>query len=104
MTDFRPGPLVLVSGPDGDGVGVLKLNRLGKRNALSISLRDEAVAVLGRLADDEALKVLVITGSGDCFSAGFDLQEFAATDPGHTERLGDPRTCSITQCTAARCR
>jgi enoyl-CoA hydratase/carnithine racemase len=87
VTDFRPGPLVLASGPDGDGVAVLTLNRPERRNALSIALREEAVAILGRLAGDEALKVLVITGSGGCFSAGFDLREFAVTDPGHTERL-----------------
>ena len=87
MTDFRPGPLVLASGPDGDGVAVLTLNRPEKKNALSIALREEAVAILSRLADDDALKALVITGSGGCFSAGFDLREFAVTDPGHTERL-----------------
>ena len=87
MTDFRPGSLVLASGPDGDGVAVLTLNRPEKKNALSIALREEVVALLGRMADDEALKTLVITGSGGCFSAGFDLREFAVTDPGHTERL-----------------
>ena len=87
MTDFRPGPLVLASGPDDDGVAVLTLNRPEKKNALSIALREEAVAILARLADEEALKALVITGSGGCFSAGFDLREFAVTDPGHTERL-----------------
>ena len=78
---------MLVSGPDDDGIAVLTLNRPEKKNALSIALREEAVAVLARLADDAALKVLVITGSGGCFSAGFDLREFAVTDPGHTERL-----------------
>jgi enoyl-CoA hydratase len=78
---------VLASGPDDNGVAVLTLNRPEKKNALSIALREEAVAILGRLAGDEALKVLVITGSGGCFSAGFDLGEFAVTDPGHTERL-----------------
>src|SRR3984885_15268446 len=87
MTDSRPGPLVLASGPDDDGVAVLTLNRPEKKNALSIALREEAVAILGQLAGDEALKALVITGSGGCFSAGFDLREFAVTDPGHTERL-----------------
>ena len=78
---------MLVSGPDGDGVAVLTLNRPEKKNALSIALREEVVAILARLADDEALKILVITGSGGCFSAGFDLREFTVTDPGHTERL-----------------
>ena len=87
MTESPAGsPLVLASGPD-DGVGVITLNRPEKKNALSIALREEAVALLGRMADDETLKALVITGSGGCFSAGFDLREFAVTDPGHTERL-----------------
>ena len=48
MTDFHPGPpLVLASGPDDDGVAVLTLNRPEKKNALSIALREEAVAILG---------------------------------------------------------
>jgi hypothetical protein len=81
VTDFHPGsPLVLATGPDDDGVAVLTLNRPEKKNALSIALREEAVAILGRLADDEALRVLIITGSGGCFSAGFDLREFAVTE------------------------
>ena len=88
MTGSPAGaPLVLVSGPADDGVAVLTLNRPEKKNALSIALREEAVALLGRMAGDEALKALVITGSGGCFSAGFDLREFAVTDPGHAERL-----------------
>jgi enoyl-CoA hydratase/carnithine racemase len=87
MTELHPGPPVLADGPDDDGVAVLTLNRPDKKNALNIALREEAVAILGRLADDEALKALVVTGSGGCFSAGFDLREFAVTDPGHIERL-----------------
>jgi enoyl-CoA hydratase/carnithine racemase len=87
MSELHPGPPVLASGPDGDGVVVLTLNRPDKMNALSIALREEAVAILARLADDAAVKVLVITGSGGCFSAGFDLREFAGTYPGHIERL-----------------
>lgn len=88
MTESPAGsPLVLASGPDDDGVGVITLNRPEKKNALSIALREEAVALLGRMADDETLKALVITGSGGCFSAGFDLREFTLTDPAHIERI-----------------
>src|ERR1035438_5643685 len=88
MSESSAGPpLVLVSAPDNDGVAVITLNRPEKKNALSIALREEVVALLGRMADDEALKALVITGSGGSFSAGFDLREFAVTDPGHQERL-----------------
>jgi enoyl-CoA hydratase len=88
VTEFRTGPpLALASGPGDSGIAVVTLNRPEKKNALSVSLREEAVAILGRLASDEDLKALVITGSGGCFSAGFDLREFAVTDPGHSERL-----------------
>jgi enoyl-CoA hydratase/carnithine racemase len=66
-----------------DGVATITLNRPEKRNALSIALRDTMSAALDELALDETLKALVITGAGDYFSAGFDLNEFAlaANDP-----------------------
>jgi len=61
VTDSHSGPpLVLASGPGDDGVAVLALNRPEKKSALSIALREEAAAILGRLADDAALKVLVV--------------------------------------------
>ena len=69
--------LVSVTGPDGEGVALLRLDRAAKRNALSIALRDEMSDALDRLADDDALRTLVVTGAGETFSAGFDLDEFA---------------------------
>jgi len=70
------GALVAVTGPD-EGVAVLTLTRPARKNALSIALRDEMSAALDRLAIDDACRALVITGEGDVFSAGFDLDEFA---------------------------
>jgi enoyl-CoA hydratase/carnithine racemase len=69
----------------GDSVATITLNRPEKRNALSIQLRDEVSDALDALARDDDLKVAVITGAGDFFSAGFDLKEFA--DPGLADRL-----------------
>ncbi|MEO6026675.1 MAG: enoyl-CoA hydratase/isomerase family protein [Candidatus Binatia bacterium] len=44
-------------------------------------------AALGDLARDGAVKVIVITGAGDVFSAGFDLGEFRQLgDPAHAAR------------------
>jgi enoyl-CoA hydratase/carnithine racemase len=85
-------PLTLLAGPDEQGVAVVTLNRPDKKNALSIALRDEVTARLGRLAPDPAVRALVITGSGGSFSAGFDLAEFAQpdpaqSDPAHQQRL-----------------
>jgi enoyl-CoA hydratase len=58
-----------------DGVARLTLDRPDKRNALSTALRDEISDALDELTGDESLKVLVITGAGTTFSAGFDLKE-----------------------------
>lgn len=62
----------------GDGIATLTLNRPDKRNALSMAMRDEIIAALGELALDENVKVVIVTGAGDVFSAGFDLKEFEA--------------------------
>jgi enoyl-CoA hydratase len=72
--------LLAVEGPDDAGVAVLTLTRAEKRNALSIALRDEMSDALDRLAGDAAARVVVVTGAGETFSAGFDLDEFAAPD------------------------
>ncbi len=72
-------PLVGRDGPT-DGVVTLTLNRPQRKNALSIALRDEMSAHLDALAVDEDVKVVVVTGAGDTFSAGFDLKEFGSDD------------------------
>jgi enoyl-CoA hydratase/carnithine racemase len=72
--------LVSVEGPDAAGVAVLRLERADKRNALSIALRDEMSDALDRLGADEALRVLIITGAGETYSAGFDLDEFTTPE------------------------
>jgi enoyl-CoA hydratase/carnithine racemase len=56
---------------------VITLNRPAQKNALSIALRDEVSDALQRLADDETTRVVVFTGEGPVFSAGFDLHEFS---------------------------
>lgn len=54
----------------------LVMNRPDKRNALSIELRDAISDALDGFAADEAIKCVVVTGTGSVFSAGFDLSEF----------------------------
>lgn len=80
------GELLLVEGPT-DGIARLTLNRPAKRNALSIALRDEVSDTLSELAQDDAVRVVVLTGAGEVFSAGFDLSEFAVDDADFQERL-----------------
>jgi len=86
--------LLLVERPR-DGIARVTLHRPAKKNALSIALRDEVTATLERLAADESVSVVVLTGAGGAFSAGFDLDEFgrAMQEPGLYDRIwasGDP--------------
>jgi enoyl-CoA hydratase/carnithine racemase len=62
------------------GVATLTLNRPDKRNALSIALREQVSDTLRGWWDDDAVRVVVLTGAPPAFSGGFDLGEFA--DPG----------------------
>lgn len=68
---------------------LVTLNRPERRNALSVSLRDAMSDALDNLAGDESVKVVVVTGSGPVFSAGFDLREFerAAAEPAFGREL-----------------
>jgi enoyl-CoA hydratase/carnithine racemase len=72
--------LTSVQPADAAGVAVLTLERPEKRNALSIALRDEMSDALDQLAAADTTRVVVITGTGEIFSAGFDLDEFAANE------------------------
>jgi enoyl-CoA hydratase len=80
--------MLLIDGP-WEGIATLTLDRAERKNALSIELRDRLADVLDALAADDAVRVVVITGAGNCFSAGFDLGEFGAAidDPAFGERL-----------------
>ncbi|WP_417722491.1 enoyl-CoA hydratase/isomerase family protein [Salipiger sp.] len=60
--------LLDIDGP----VATLRLNRPDKRNALTDSMVDELLARLDEVAASEAL-VLIVTGEGRGFCAGFDL-------------------------------
>jgi enoyl-CoA hydratase len=61
-----------------DQVALVTLRRSDRRNALSVALRDAISDALDRLAADESVSVVVLTGQGAVFCAGFDLKEFEA--------------------------
>ena len=58
------------------GIGILTLNRPERRNAISVEMRHEILACLGRWKESHTVGVMIITGAGDAFTAGFDLTEF----------------------------
>lgn len=62
-------------------VAILTINRPDKLNALSSEVHREGVAALDEMRNDDSVRVVVITGSGEkAFIAGADISEF----DGHT--------------------
>jgi enoyl-CoA hydratase len=61
----------------------LTLNRPKVLNALSGELVESLSAALGRGAADDAVRVLIIRGSGRAFCAGYDLKEEAEHQKEH---------------------
>jgi 2-(1,2-epoxy-1,2-dihydrophenyl)acetyl-CoA isomerase len=55
-------------------VGIITLNRPDSMNAFDTELRADVVAAFGRAAADDAVRVVIFTGEGRCFSAGADLK------------------------------
>jgi len=56
-----------------NGIGIIKLNRPDKRNALHPDLIKQMKEKLNEIRDDDNVKVLIITGEGKAFCAGADL-------------------------------
>ncbi|GAA5129619.1 enoyl-CoA hydratase/isomerase family protein [Haloechinothrix salitolerans] len=57
----------------------VSLNRPHRRNALTPGLMDRLTAVIDSVADDPAVRALVVTGNGAGFCSGFDLREIRDT-------------------------
>jgi len=69
--------LVTVDRPaDHPGVAVVTLARPERLNALSIDLAVELDQVLRSTGDDNAVRVLVLTGAGRAFCSGLDLKDY----------------------------
>ena len=59
-----------------DGIAWVSLNRPAKRNAINPGIVYEMNKVLDVLEEEESARVVVMTGSGEAFSAGMDLKEY----------------------------
>lgn len=58
-----------------DGIATVTLNRPEKRNALSLAVMRELLAVLGGIGEDRSVRAVILRGEGPAFSAGHDLRE-----------------------------
>jgi 2-(1,2-epoxy-1,2-dihydrophenyl)acetyl-CoA isomerase len=57
------------------GVGTITLNRPDAMNSLDIATKDQLKAAVQRAAEDDAVRCVVITGTGRAFCVGQDLKE-----------------------------
>lgn len=57
-----------------DGVADVRFNRPDKHNALSLEMFTAIGDMLTQIADDAGIRVVVLSGSGDSFCAGLDLE------------------------------
>ena len=67
----QPGPVLLEARHD--GIATLVMNRPDRMNALNNELALALNDALGRIAEDNAVRVVVLTGAGRAFCAGGDL-------------------------------
>lgn len=59
-------------------IGILTFNRPAVMNAFDTGLIKATHAAMSAFQDDPAVLAIVVTGTGRCFSAGFDMKESAA--------------------------
>jgi enoyl-CoA hydratase len=78
MTDE---PLIIVERDDERRVALLRFNRPKQLNALNGEVMDELCSALEGLDRDEAIRVMVVTGSERAFAAGADIGEMAGASP-----------------------
>jgi 2-(1,2-epoxy-1,2-dihydrophenyl)acetyl-CoA isomerase len=67
-------------------VATVTVSRPDQMNSLTTAAKEGLLSALERVANDHAIRAVVLTGSGRAFCAGQDLAEHAealAADPGH---------------------
>jgi enoyl-CoA hydratase len=62
------------------GVATIAIDR-PPVNALSSHMYAELAAVAGRIAEDEQVRVTILTGTGSCFCGGADVKELRSQTP-----------------------
>lgn len=58
-----------------NGVATIRLNRPEAMNSINLATKKSLLASLSQVADDDAVRVVVLTGTGRAFCVGQDLKE-----------------------------
>jgi 2-(1,2-epoxy-1,2-dihydrophenyl)acetyl-CoA isomerase len=69
-----PGPYEAIEVTTADGVATISLNRPDSLNALNTAMRKALLAALKAASRDEAIRAVVLTGTGRGFCSGADLR------------------------------
>lgn len=77
-----PAAPPLIARHDAGGVATLVLNRPAARNALSLAMISALSDALSAIAEDSAVRAVVLTAEGPVFSSGHDLKELTAARAG----------------------
>lgn len=75
-----------------EGIALVRLNRPEARNALNMELRRHLADIFRSLAEEPALRCVVLTGDDQAFAAGADIRDMVDADTvemylRHNERL-----------------
>ena len=91
------------------GVGVITINRPEVRNALNRTVFERLDEILSWVEKDDQVGVVIVTGAGDAFVSGADVNELSRLEPisgwfesrfqtsvcDHLERVGKPYIAAI---------
>jgi enoyl-CoA hydratase/carnithine racemase len=69
-----------------NGVLTIQMNRPHKKNALTRQMYADMAAALQQAEQDESVRVVLLTGTADCFTSGNDLSDFV-----YLSQPGEPR-------------
>jgi len=64
-----------------DRILTIRMNRPEKKNALTFAMYNAMTEALSKADSDQDVRVVLVTGTPDCFTAGNDLADFAAAKP-----------------------
>jgi 2-(1,2-epoxy-1,2-dihydrophenyl)acetyl-CoA isomerase len=78
--------VTLVRVDSADRIATVTLNRPDRLNALSNALSADLVAALKRVAADDSVGAVIITGAGRAFCAGGDIEEMRQLVDGEVDR------------------
>ena len=71
-----------------EGIATIRFDRPDKLNAYTPEMGDEVIAAFERARDDDAARVVILTGAGRAFCAGVDLAALEAHVAGNAPSRG----------------